>query len=58
VFGDITDRKALVHELKFGRPFEQLDYGVLDEELGTRPRTTYLKKIVHPAPSPSDGERD
>jgi molybdopterin-containing oxidoreductase family iron-sulfur binding subunit len=52
VFGDITDPKALVHELKFGRPFEELDYGVLNEELGTRPRTTYLKKIVHESPSP------
>ena len=52
VFGDITDVKSLVHELKFKQPFEQLDYGVLNEELGTRPRTTYLKKIVPPSPSP------
>jgi molybdopterin-containing oxidoreductase family iron-sulfur binding subunit len=53
VFGDIADPRALVHQMKFTQPFEQLDYGVLNEELGTRPRTTYLKKLVHsPAPSP------
>jgi molybdopterin-containing oxidoreductase family iron-sulfur binding subunit len=46
VFGDITDEKALVHEMKFAPPFEQLNYALLNEDLGTRPRTTYLPKIV------------
>jgi molybdopterin-containing oxidoreductase family iron-sulfur binding subunit len=49
VFGDINDPKSLVHEMKFSEPFSRLDYGVLNEELGTRPRTTYLPRLVHDA---------
>jgi hypothetical protein len=41
--------------MKFGQPFEQLDYGVLNEELGTRPRTTYLKKIIAAEATASPG---
>jgi molybdopterin-containing oxidoreductase family iron-sulfur binding subunit len=40
-FGDINDQNSLVAQLKANR----LNYGLL-EELNTRPRTTYLAKVV------------
>jgi MoCo/4Fe-4S cofactor protein with predicted Tat translocation signal len=40
-FGDIKDRGSLVSQLKSS----QLNYGLL-EELNTRPRTTYLAKVM------------
>jgi len=46
VFGDIADETSEVHDLKFAEPFVRLDYGLLNHELGTRPRTTYMAKIV------------
>jgi Fe-S-cluster-containing dehydrogenase component len=53
VFGDINDPKSLVHEMKYKQPFVNHDYGLLNEELGTRPRTTYLPRIVlTPSPTP------
>jgi molybdopterin-containing oxidoreductase family iron-sulfur binding subunit len=45
VFGDINDDEAAVTKLKSG----PLDYGIL-EEVGTRPRTSYLAKIRNPNP--------
>ncbi len=46
VFGDINDPKSLVYEMKFREPFSNQNYALLNEELGTRPRTTYLPRIV------------
>lgn len=40
-FGDIKDQDSLVSQLKASR----LNYGLM-EELNTRPRTTYLAKVV------------
>lgn len=45
VFGNITDSNAKVSQAKAS----PLNYGLL-EELGTRPRTTYLAKIINPNP--------
>ncbi|MBV8278536.1 MAG: hypothetical protein JO170_25210 [Verrucomicrobia bacterium] len=41
-FGDIKDKGSQVSQLKASR----LNYGLL-EELNTRPRTTYLAKVVN-----------
>ncbi len=43
VFGDINDSHSAVSEIKAS----SLDYSLL-EELGTRPRTTYLARIRNP----------
>jgi molybdopterin-containing oxidoreductase family iron-sulfur binding subunit len=50
VFGDINEPDSLVSRLK-AEPF---DYGVL-EELGTRPRTTYLTRVKNPNPELGSG---
>ena len=46
VFGDINDPEARVTR----RKAEPLSYSLL-EELGTRPRTTYLAKLTNPNPA-------
>jgi len=51
VFGDMNDPRSEVSKLKA----EALDYGIL-EELGTRPRTTYLAKLYNPLPALRDLE--
>ncbi len=45
-FGNIKDANSAVSKLKA----TPLDYGLLDE-LGTRPRTTYMAKVKNPNPS-------
>ena len=44
-FGDLNDPEARVTKWKES----ELDYGILTE-LGTRPRTTYLKRVTNPNP--------
>src|SRR5262245_20296245 len=53
VFGDINDPQSRVSRLKA----EATSYGLL-EPLNTRPRTTYLAKIVDPNPSLRDAGID
>jgi molybdopterin-containing oxidoreductase family iron-sulfur binding subunit len=50
VFGDINDRESRVAGLRE----EPHHYGLL-AELGTRPRTTYLARLVHPNPELEQG---
>jgi molybdopterin-containing oxidoreductase family iron-sulfur binding subunit len=55
-FGNLNNTDSEVRELKAS----PLNYGVLDE-LGTRPRTTYLARVINPHPSlagdsPNDAE--
>ena len=50
VFGDINDKASLVTRLKA----EPLDYSVL-EEIGTKPRTTYLARVTNPSPEIATG---
>jgi molybdopterin-containing oxidoreductase family iron-sulfur binding subunit len=50
VFGDLADRESRVAKLKA----EPVNYGLL-EELGTRPRTTYLAAVRNPNPAVEGG---
>ena len=50
VFGDLNDPASKVSRLKA----EPTNYGLL-EHLNTRPRTTYLAKIVNPGGDPGKG---
>ncbi len=50
VFGDKADPRSRVAKLKAS----PLDYGLLDD-LGTRPRTTYLARVDDPNPSLPEG---
>ena len=44
VFGDLNDPQSAVNQ----RKSSPLDYALL-AELNTRPRTTYLPKVINPA---------
>jgi molybdopterin-containing oxidoreductase family iron-sulfur binding subunit len=46
VFGDLNDETAQVTLLKKS----PRNYGMLAEELNTRPRTTYLARVTNPNP--------
>ena len=50
VFGNLNDRKSKIVELVK----QQRNYGLL-EELGTRPRTTYLAVVRNPNPKLENG---
>jgi molybdopterin-containing oxidoreductase family iron-sulfur binding subunit len=45
-FGDLNDPKSKVTQLRA----DSRNYSLLDAELATRPRTTYLKAIRNPNP--------
>src|SRR5439155_2673649 len=45
-FGDLNDQKSKVAQLRA----DSRNYSLLDEELATRPRTTYLQAIRNPNP--------
>jgi molybdopterin-containing oxidoreductase family iron-sulfur binding subunit len=49
VFGDLNDPESAVNRAKASA----LDYTLL-EELNTRPRTTYLARVINPAPDFGD----
>jgi MoCo/4Fe-4S cofactor protein with predicted Tat translocation signal len=49
-FGDLNDAESEVARLKRS----ELEYGLL-EELNTRPRTTYLAKLMNPNPEVQEG---
>lgn len=55
VFGDLNDPNSRVSKLQgLAR-----SYGMLDEQLNTKPRTVYLAKVRNPAPGPgkTEGEK-
>jgi molybdopterin-containing oxidoreductase family iron-sulfur binding subunit len=47
-FGDLNEPKAEVGRMRHDQP---LNYGLLTEDLGTRPRTTYLAALRNPNPA-------
>jgi molybdopterin-containing oxidoreductase family iron-sulfur binding subunit len=47
VFGDLNDNQSEVARMRYNQP---LNYGLLNEELGTQPRTTYLTALRNPNP--------
>jgi molybdopterin-containing oxidoreductase family iron-sulfur binding subunit len=49
VFGDLNDPESAVNRAKAS----PLEYTLL-EELNTRPRTTYLARVINPAPDFGD----
>ncbi len=46
LFGDINDQESRVAKAKSS----PLNYGLLGDHLGTRPRTTYLARLRNPNP--------
>src|SRR5262249_22281774 len=54
VFGNINDTRSQVAQWKRS----PLNYGLLDDELNTRPRTTYLAGLRNPNPELERLEKD